>query len=132
MKWTRLLLGVFLVALIVYIVIILYPVIRPVLAHPSTSGGLTTLLTALFSATSSPFRLNGPTPYVVLGFGGAVWLVMQVDTRTHKLTTHGSAHPATRREARPFRRPVRHLSHRHASPHTPRRREMRLLLGRHG
>lgn len=132
MKWNRLLLGVFLVALIVYIVIILYPVIRPVLAHPSTSGGLTALLRAIFSATSSPFRLSGPTPYVVLGFGGAVWLVMQVDTRTHKLTTHGSAHPATRREARPFRRPARPLSHRYASSHTPRRREMRLLLGWQG
>ncbi len=110
MKWTRFLVGIVLVALIGSLVIFVYPVAHPILVHPPTGGLLTALLTALFSVNSSPFRLGEPLPYVVLGCAWVVWLLMQVDTRTHKLTTHGTAHLAGRRESRQFRR-RRHLPH---------------------
>jgi len=132
MKGTRLLLGLFLVALIVYVVIIVYPVVHPVLAHPPERGWLMALLAALFSATSSPFRLKGPTPFVILGIGCAMWLVMEVDMRTRKLTTHGTAHLAGRREIRPFRRSP-HLPHPRAfGRKVARPLESRLVLGTAG
>src|SRR5260370_8100178 len=98
MKWPRKVFFVLWLVLVVWLVIWLYPFVHPRLQHPPKSGWLNALVHNLL--TSQPQNLlSSPMPWVLLGVGG---LMLEIETRTRPLDTHGSAHHATRRERRPF------------------------------
>src|SRR5260370_25055657 len=101
MKWPRKVFFVLWLVLVVWLVIWLYPFVHPLLQHPPKSGWLNALVHNLL--TSQPQNLlSSPMPWVLLGVGGLMLLMMEIETRTRPLDTHGSAHHATRRERRPF------------------------------
>ena len=101
MKWPRKVFFVLWLILVVWLVIWLYPFVHPLLQHPPKSGWLNALVHNLL--TSQPQNLlSSPIPWVLLGVGGLMLLMMEIETRTRQLDTHGSAHHATRRERRPF------------------------------
>jgi type IV secretion system protein VirD4 len=86
----------------VWLAIWLYPFVHPLLQHPPKSGWLNALLHNLLTSQQSQNLLSSPMPWVLLGVGGLMLLMMEIETRTRQLDTHGSAHHATRRERRPF------------------------------
>ena len=102
MKWPRKVFFLLWLVLIVWLVIWLYPFVHPLLQHPPKSGWLTALVYNLLTSPQPQNLLSSPMPWILLGVGGLMLLMMEIETRTRQLDTHGSAHHATRRERRPF------------------------------
>lgn len=117
MKWPRkVFFGLWLV-LVVWLVIWLYSFVHPLLQHPPKSGWLNALVHNLLTSQQPQNFLSSPMPWVLLGVGGLMLLMMEIETRTRPLDTHGSAHHATRRERRPFVHAPERFPH---LPHLPR------------
>ena len=138
MKWPRKVFFVLWLVLVVWLVIWLYPFVRPLLQHPPKSGLLTALAHNLLTSQQPQSLLASPMPWVLLGIGGLMLLMREIETRTRRLDTHGSAHHATRRERRPFDHAPRRfprlpsLHKPRSSPFPPaqhRTPEARLVLG---
>ncbi len=108
MKWPKVVLGILLCCLIASLVYVLYPFVYPVIVHPPKSGWLTIILKNMLTLKQNPFA--GIFPYVLLGIIGGMMLIGEIEVRTRKRTTHGSAHHATRRERRPFVQKIRRFS----------------------
>src|SRR6266567_7747420 len=122
MKWPRKVFFLLWLILVVSLVVWLYSFIHPLLQHPSKSGWLTTLVHNLLTSLQHQNLIASPMTWVVLVIGSLMLLMMEIETRTRQLDTHGSAHHATRRERRPFVHP----SHRFPRlPHLPRLPRMR-------
>ena len=102
MKWPRKVFLLLWLVLVVWLVIWLYPFVHPLLQHQPKSGWLNALVHNLLTSQQSQNFLSSPMPWVLLGVGGLMLLMMEIETRTRPLDTHGSAHHATRRERRPF------------------------------
>src|SRR5205814_2213250 len=132
MKWPRKVFFVLWLVLVVWLIIWLYPFVHPLLQHPPKSGWLNALVHNLL--TSQPQNLlSSPMPWVLTGVGGLMLLMMEIETRTRPLDTHGSAHHATRRERRPFVHAPRRFPRLSGLPRFPRAQrqvpEARLVLG---
>jgi type IV secretion system protein VirD4 len=98
MKWTRIAVGILATGLLAYLLFAIYPFFLPLLIH-HPRGWLTTLVKDIIitkTATSEVY------PYVVLGIGGAMYLLMVLDLKLRPSTMYGSAHFATWRESRLF------------------------------
>ncbi len=108
MKWTRGLLALLLLSLIVIAALALYPFVYPVAVHPPKQGWLIAIINNIVASRQTPLR--GNLPYLIIGIGCLMLLVMAIDKRMRKSRTYGTAHPATRREYRPF---VQHSSRFH-------------------
>ncbi len=120
MKWPRKVFFVLWLVLVVWLVIWLYPFVHPLLQHPPKSGWLNALVHNLL--TSQPQNLlSSPMPWVLLGVGGLMLLMMEIETRTRPLDMHGSAHHATRRERRPFVHAPRRFPRLSGLPRLPQR-----------
>src|SRR5712692_10566996 len=102
MKWPRKVFFLLWLVLVVWLVIWLYPFVHPLFQHP-------------------PNLLSSPMPWVLLGVGGLMLLMMEIETRTRPLDTHGSAHHATRRERRPFVHAPRRFPRLSGLPRIPQR-----------
>ena len=104
MRWTNLVIFVLLCLLIGWLYLWCYPAIQAIgLHHHSLSEALTQLLLAPQAATG----LSGPLTIGFFAIGGAMMLVMMIDTRLRKRTTHGSARLANWRERQSFALPGR-------------------------
>src|SRR5712691_11555079 len=120
MKWPRKVFFVLWLVLVVWLVIWLYPFVHPLLQHPPKSGWLNALVHNLL--TSQPQNLlSSPMPWVLLGVGGLMLLMLEIETRTRPLDTHGSAHHGTRRERRPFVHAPRRFPRLSGLPRIPQR-----------
>jgi type IV secretion system protein VirD4 len=100
MKWTKVVSAILLLFLLVSLLYILYPIVSPLMAHPPRRGWLTIIVSTMLTSKQNP--LAGPFPYVLLGLIACLWLTATIEMRTRKRSTHGSAHLASRREARAF------------------------------
>lgn len=99
--WYRLTLGLLVAGLLVYL-FHAYPFAWPLLVnHPN--GWLRTFLTDVVKTGSA----GGPNPVVVMGFGGAILLVVYLSQILRPRTTHGSAGFAPWREVSQFALPGR-------------------------
>ena len=120
MKWPRKVFFVLWLVLVVWLVAWLYPLVHPLLQHPPKSGWLTALVHNLLTSQQPQTFLASPMPWVLLGIGGLMLLMMEIETRTRQLDTHGSAHLATRRERRPLVHAPRRFPRLPALPRLPR------------
>ncbi len=102
MKWPRKVFFVLWLVLVVWLLVWLYPFVHPLLRHPPKSGWVTALVHNLLTSQQPQNLMASPLSWVLLGIGGLMLLMMEIETRTRRTTTHGSAHSASRREMRPF------------------------------
>src|SRR6266704_3661035 len=127
MKWPRKIFFVLWLALIGWLVIWLYPFVQPLVQHPSTHGWLTLVVNNLLNTKQNQNILYGPMTWVLVGIIGLMVLMMEIETRTRRTTTYGSAHAASGREIRPFVHAPERFPHlprvRHASPAVQRPQE---------
>ena len=130
MKWPRKVFFLLWLFLVVCLVIWLYPFVHPLLQHPPKSGWLNALVHDLLTSQQSQNLLSSPITWVLLGVGGLMLLMMEIETRTRQLDTHGTAHHATRRERRPFVHTPRRFLRLPRFPQAQRQvQEARLVLG---
>jgi type IV secretion system protein VirD4 len=102
MKWPRKVFFLLLLALIGWLVVWLYPFVQPLLQHPPKSGWLTLIVHNLLTSKQNQDLIHSPMLWILLCIGGLMLLMMEIEMRTRRTDTHGSAHPATRSEIRPF------------------------------
>ena len=100
MKWTRVLLALLLLSLIVIAALAWFPSVYPVAVHPPKQGWLIAIANNIIASRKTPLR--SILPYLLIGIGCSMLLVTAIDRRMRKSRTYGTAHPATRREYRPF------------------------------
>src|SRR6266699_2727125 len=120
MKWPRKIFFVLWLALIGWLVVWLYPFVQPLVQHPPTHGWLTLLVHNVLNTKQNQNMLYGPMTWVLVGIIGLMVLMMEIETRTRRTTTHGSAHAASRREIRPFVHAPERLPHLAHLPRLPR------------
>ncbi len=120
MKWPRKIFFVLWLALIGWLVVWLYPFVQPLVQHPPQHGWLTLVVNNLLHAKQNQNILYGPMTWVLVGIIGLMVLMMEIETRTRKTTTHGSAHVASGREIRPFVHAPKRFPHLPHLPHLPR------------
>src|SRR2546421_6578748 len=120
MKWPRKVFFLLWLVLIVWLVIWLYPFVQPLLQHPPKGGWLSALVHNVLTSRKPQNLLSSPMPWILLGVGGLMLLMMEIETRTRRLDTHGSAHHATRRERRPFVHAPRRFPRLPGLPYFPR------------
>ena len=102
MKWYKLTLGLLVVGLLIYL-LHAYPFAWPLItSHPN--GWLRTLLNDIVKTGSAG---GGPNAFVVVGFGVAMLLVVQLSVVLRPRTTHGSAGFAPWQEVTQFAIPGR-------------------------
>src|SRR5260370_3105745 len=114
MKWPRKVIFLLGLAFIGWFVVWLYPFAQPLVQHPPKRGWLTLLVHNLLTSKQNQDLIHGPMLWILIAIIGLTLLMIEIETRTKRLSTHGSAHRATRREMRPFV----HSSHR--LPRVPR------------
>lgn len=133
MKWPRKVFIVLWLVLVVWLVIWLYSFVHPLLQHLPKSGWPNALVHNLLTSQQSQNLLSSPMTWVLLVVGGLMLLMMEIETRTRQLDTHGSAHHATRRERRPFVHSPRRFPRLPGLPRFPQAQrqaqEARLVLG---
>ena len=98
MKWTRIAVGMLATGLLAYFLFVAYPFTLPLLIH-HPHGWLVTLFTDIIH--TKPI-ISGVQPYVLLGIGGTMYLLMVLDLKLHPSTVYGLAGFATWRESRLF------------------------------
>jgi type IV secretion system protein VirD4 len=102
MKWTRIVGGLLATGLLAYSLFAVYPFVLPLLLqHPR--GWLVRLASDIIQTKTATSEVY---PYVVLGVGGAMYLLMVLDLKLRPSTVYGSAHFATWRESRLFAVPT--------------------------
>ncbi|MBO0783329.1 MAG: type IV secretory system conjugative DNA transfer family protein, partial [Ktedonobacteraceae bacterium] len=99
MRWTRLLLLVLLLCLTLCCCIIFYPAYQAASTSPSHDALAVFILNGF---TTAPKQMQGPLPWVMFVLLALFVLMVDLDIRLKKRYTHGSAHHATWRDARPF------------------------------
>jgi type IV secretory pathway TraG/TraD family ATPase VirD4 len=102
MKWTRIAAATLVTSLLAYVLFAIYPFALPLLIH-HPRGWLTMLVTDIITKKITTSEVY---PYVVLGLGGAIYLLIVLDLKLRPSTLHGSAHFATWRESRLFAVPT--------------------------
>jgi type IV secretion system protein VirD4 len=102
MKWTRIAVGLLATGLLAYSLFAVYPFVLPLLIH-HPHGWLVMLASDIIQTKTATSEVY---PYVVLGVGGAMYLLMVLDLKLRLSTVYGSAHFATWRESRLFAVPT--------------------------
>ncbi|HLI05889.1 MAG TPA: type IV secretory system conjugative DNA transfer family protein [Ktedonobacteraceae bacterium] len=98
MRWTRFAVGLLATGLLAYSLFAVYPFVLPLLLqHPR--GWLVRLASDILQTKTATSEVY---PYVVLGVGGAIYLLMVLDLKLRPSTVYGSAHFANWRESRLF------------------------------
>src|SRR5579883_1210936 len=103
MRWSRILILCLFLGTFGYIAITFYTTFHPILAHPSKHGAFNDIMLLAFSPNSP---LNGPYQYILLGSMVCMVIVINIEMRTRKSSTHGSARTATSRDMKAFVHPV--------------------------
>ncbi len=117
MKWPRKVFFISWLALIGWLVAFVYLIVHPLLMHPPQGGWLTALIQTLLTSKQEQSFIFSPMFWVLAGILGLMVIMAEIDLRSRRSTTHGSAHTADRREMRPFIRSTRRLPRwRHAGP----------------
>jgi hypothetical protein len=98
MKWTRIAVGTLATGLVAYFLFVAYPFVLPLLIH-HPRGWLRMLVTDILTTNTATAQVY---PYVILGVGGAMYLLMVLDLKLRPSTVYGRAGFATWRESRLF------------------------------
>ena len=106
MRWTKIVMGMLALGILALVAAYVYPSAASLLAHHHTKG----IVTAVLDEVLAPHKQSAfeqSYPFVLLGLLGATYLVGSYEFKHRPGTTHGSAHAATRREARKYHAPRR-------------------------
>ena len=109
MKWTRVVTILLFLCAVAGLLLFVYPYASPRVLHRPAVLWVLSLRERFMPANAQP--LAQPFVWMIFGIGGALLLTGEIEKRTRKRTTHGSAHHATRREARPYMHHARHFPH---------------------
>jgi hypothetical protein len=104
MRWTKIAVPFLATLLLAYAIIYIYPFAAPLIAHHQTRGIVSIVLNELLMPHPQS-QIGQYYPFVLFGVGGAMYFIVSYDLKTRKRSTHGTARPATRSEARKYRAP---------------------------
>jgi type IV secretion system protein VirD4 len=109
MRWPKVAVLVCCLLLTIYILYYAWPLIGPIIeSHPRNYNDFVyRVLDSLITPLQGMNGLRSDVWFVVFGLGGLMYALISYDLKHRPSTTHGSAHPASRREARPYRAPYK-------------------------